>query len=329
MQNTDTLFHVIDHKQFNRSILDNLCNLTTVIRTKAKSREGLLALRSLLADKRAMLYFTQPSTRTFLSFNTACQILGIQTSEIRDPSTSSEIKGESLLDSIRTFSSYVDLIVMRTLEEGIAATSANLMNSIERPVPIINAGSGKDQHPTQALLDVYTLEHGFEKRGGIDKKVIGMMGDLKRGRTVRSLSYLMKHYHNVKLVFIAPPAFQIGEDIKKELDAHEVEYLETETLEDVLPELDALYVTRMQDEHDTHNESKAVDFSRYSIGIEELKLLKQDAILMHPLPRRDEIHPDVDKDPRAMYWRQERNGMWMRAAIIAKIFGIEASIQNI
>ena len=141
-----------------------------------------------------MLYFTQPSTRTFLSFNNACHILGMRTSEIRDPSTSSEVKGESFEDSIRTFSSYVDVIVMRTKESGRAAQAARLMNGIPRPVPVINAGSGSDQHPTQALLDIYTLQRSFEDCGGIDGKVIGMMGDLKRGRTVRSLCYLMKNY---------------------------------------------------------------------------------------------------------------------------------------
>jgi aspartate carbamoyltransferase catalytic subunit len=280
----------------------------------------------LLADKRAMLYFTQPSTRTFLSFNNACQILGIQTSEIRDASTSSEIKGESLLDSLRTFSSYVDVIVMRTKVEGLAEAAANLFDRIKRPIPVLNAGSGKDQHPTQALLDIYTLERSFRLRGGIDGKVIGMMGDLKRGRTVRSLSYLMKNYVGVKLVFIAPPAFRMEDDIKAHLAAHGVAYAETEDMESVLPSLDALYVTRIQDEHDTAGESSKVDISRFKLGTAHLPRMKPDAVIMHPLPRRDEIHPDVDDDSRAKYWRQERNGMWMRAAILTRIFGVEDSI---
>lgn len=319
-------YHVLKTQHFDRALLDELCALTTAVRRVAKTRDGLLFLRSLLADKRAMLYFTQPSTRTFLSFNNACQLLGIQTSEIRDASTSSEIKGESLLDSLRTFSSYVDVIIMRTKEEGLAESAATLFNGLRRPVPVINAGSGKDQHPTQALLDIYTLERSFRHRGGIEGKTIAMMGDLKRGRTVRSLSYLMKMYPGVKLVFIAPPAFRMEEDIKSHLREHNVEYLETEDMEAVLPELDALYVTRIQDEYDTGGESAKVDISRFKLGTAHLPRMKPDAVIMHPLPRRDEIHADVDNDPRAKYWRQERNGMWMRAAILTRIFGVDDRI---
>ena len=319
-------FHVLKTQQFDRPLLDGLCELTTAIRKFAKHKEGLLFLRSLLAHKRAMLYFTQPSTRTFLSFNNACQILGIQTSEIRDSSTSSEIKGESLLDSLRTFSSYVDVIVMRTKESGLAESAAKLFDRTHRRVPIINAGSGKDQHPTQALLDIYTLERSFQHRGGIDGKTIGMMGDLKRGRTVRSLGYLMKNYQDVKLVFIAPPAFRMEEDIKGHLRECNIPYVETEEMQSVLPELDAIYITRIQDEHDIAGESSKVDTSQFKLGVKHLSSMKKDAVIMHPLPRRDEIHPDVDDDPRAKYWRQERNGMWMRVAILTKIFKIDHHI---
>jgi aspartate carbamoyltransferase catalytic subunit len=321
-------FHILKTQQFDRAILDELCELTTAIRKFAKTKEGLLYLRGLLAHKRAMLYFTQPSTRTFLSFNNACQILGIQTSEIRDSSTSSEIKGESLLDSLRTFSSYVDVVVMRTKEEGLAENAAALFDHIQRRVPIINAGSGKDQHPTQALLDIYTLERSFKDMGGIDGKTIGMMGDLKRGRTVRSLCYLMKNYRNVRLVFIAPDDFAMGEDIKKSLQGHGVDFTETKDLNGVLPQLDAIYITRIQDEHDQAGESKKVDISKYKFGVDHLKLMKPTGVIMHPLPRRDEIHTDVDADPRAKYWRQERNGMWMRVAILLKIFKVDHLVMH-
>ncbi|HAO99405.1 MAG TPA: aspartate carbamoyltransferase [Fibrobacteres bacterium] len=321
-------FHVLKTQQFDRSLLDGLCELTTTVRRYAKHREGLHFLRGLLSEKRAMLYFTQPSTRTFLSFNNACQILGIQTSEIRDSATSSEVKGESLLDSLRTFSSYVDVVIMRTKEEGLAESAAELFDRIHRRVPIVNAGSGKDQHPTQALLDIYTLERSFMHRGGIDGKVIGMMGDLKRGRTVRSLSYLMKNYRDVKLVFISPPAFRMEEDIKAHLREHGVTFTETEDMEAALPSLDAIYITRIQDEHDVSGESSKVDLSRFKFRVEHLAKLKEDGVIMHPLPRRDEIHPDVDNDPRAKYWRQERNGMWMRVAILTKIFGVDRYLQQ-
>ncbi len=327
-QQRQELFHVLSATQFDRVLLDELCELTTAIRKFAKHKEGLLFLRSLLAHKRAMLYFTQPSTRTFLSFNNACQILGIQTSEIRDSNTSSAVKGESQFDSLRTFSSYVDVVMMRSKEEGLAEAAAQLLDKTNRPVPIINAGSGKDQHPTQALLDIYTLERSFHGLGGIDGKTIGMMGDLKRGRTVRSLSYLMKNYRDVKLVFIAPEPFRMEEDIKAQLRAHGLSFMETDDMVSVLPSLDAIYITRIQDEHDKAGESSLHDMSRFKFGVEHLRHMKQTGVIMHPLPRRDEIHPDVDHDPRAKYWRQERNGMWMRVALLTKIFQVDSMIMH-
>jgi aspartate carbamoyltransferase catalytic subunit len=283
-------------------------------------------LQTMLPHKRAMLYFTQPSTRTFLSFNNACHVLGIRTSEIRDPSTSSEVKGESFEDSIRTFSSYVDIIIMRTWSEGMAKTSAQLMDRIRRRIPIVNAGSGKDQHPTQALLDIYTLERSFENRGGIDGKTIGLMGDLKRGRTARSLAYLMQLYRDVRLVFIAPEAFQIDDDIKAHLEANGIRYQLTDSLHEVLPDLDAIYVTRLQTEYDEGSESGSFDHARFRFGSDELALLKPEGTIMHPLPRGPELDPAVDVDPRAVYWRQERNGMWMRVALLMKIFGVESEV---
>jgi aspartate carbamoyltransferase catalytic subunit len=163
----------------------------------------------------------------------------------------------------------------------------------------------------------------FDGQGGIDGKVIGMMGDLKRGRTVRSLCYLMRNYVGVRLVFIAPVEFAMQPDVKAYLDEHRIPYSETTSLESVLPSLDALYVTRMQTEWDTAGESNSVDLRRFSVGERELRELKRDAIIMHPLPRGPEIDPIVDQDPRAMYWRQERNGMWMRVAVLIKIFAAE------
>ena len=324
-----TLFHVIDPRVFERQLLDELCALATRVRSIAKTPAGARFLQDLAPNRRAMLYFTQPSTRTFLSFNNACHILGMRTSEIRDPSTSSEVKGESFEDAIRTFSSYVDVIIMRSRHQGRAAAAARLMDSIARPVPVINGGSGSDQHPTQALLDIYTLDRSFSELGGIDGKVIGMMGDLKRGRTVRSLSMLMQNYRDVRLVFIAPRRFAMEADIKSFLATHGIPYVETENLPSVLPELDALYVTRMQSEWDRDGESNQVDTKRFSIGTGEMKLLKPHGIVMHPLPRGPEIAPAVDADPRAMYWRQERNGMWMRVAVLLKIFKLEVRVREV
>ena len=324
-----TLFHVIDPRDFKRQLLDDLCDLATRVRMLAKSPAGARLLQDLAPNRRAMLYFTQPSTRTFLSFNNACHILGIRTSEIRDRSTSSEVKGESFEDAIRTFSSYVDVIIMRSQEPGRAAQAAQIMDTIERPVPIINAGSGSDQHPTQALLDIYTLDRSFSQRGGIDGKVIGMMGDLKRGRTVRSLCYLMKNYSNVRLVFIAPSNFSMRSDIKIHLKEQGIAFIETDRLSEALPELDALYVTRMQSEWDQEGESNDLDLSQYTIGKKQLEMLKPNGIIMHPLPRGSEIDPVIDSDPRAMYWRQERNGMWMRVAVLLKLLQLEENVSRL
>ena len=315
--------HVIDPEPFHRPFLDEICALASAVRAAAKSREGRFGLQAVLGDRRAMLYFTQPSTRTFLSFNNACHILGIRTSEIRDPSTSSEVKGESLEDSIRTFSSYVDVIIMRSGEPGLAERAARLMDSIARPVPIVNAGSGPDQHPTQALLDIYTLDRSFAGRGGIEGKTIGMMGDLARGRTVRSLCHLLRHYPGVRLRFVSPVEFRMRSDVKELLTRHGIEFEETEVPGDVLPELDALYLTRLQSEYDGPGAAARYDHVRFGIGPTEVGRMKPDAIVMHPLPRGPELDPRVDDDPRAMYWRQERNGMWMRAALLIRILGAE------
>ncbi len=316
------VFHVIDPQQFGRDSLDRLCRLATQIRGIAKTQAGARHLQTLLAHRRGMLYFTQPSTRTFLSFSNACHILGIRTSEIRDRSTSSEVKGESFSDSIRTFSSYVDVIIMRSPHAGRAQAAADLMDSIPRPVPVINAGSGSDQHPTQALLDIYTLERSFSEAGGIHGKTIGLMGDLKRGRTARSLCHLLKNYPNVSLSLIAPPAFAMEKDVTEFLAREGISYVETHDLDQELPKLDALYVTRMQSEWDTDGESSQVDSSKFRVTVETLAKLKDTAVIMHPLPRGPEIDPAVDLDPRAVYWRQERNGMWMRAALLVEIFGV-------
>ncbi|MFT5239237.1 MAG: aspartate carbamoyltransferase catalytic subunit [Candidatus Promineifilaceae bacterium] len=316
--------HVLVAQQFSRSDLERVCTFATRIRMISKQRAGRDFLTSLLSDKRAMLYFSQPSSRTFLSFCAACEILGLRLGEVRDTATSSEVKGESREDSVRTFSSYFDLIIMRTMQKGLAERTAWVLSQSDRPVPIVNAGSGADQHPTQAVLDIYTLSRSFERQGGIDGKHIVFCGDLARGRTVRSLAQLLLSYEAVHLSFVAPDKFQIGDDIIAALEAAGVRYDLNDDLEACLPNADAVYMTRIQDEWDeVDGESSKVDFSRFSINVETLSLLKGTAVIMHPLPRRDEIHPDVDRDPRAVYWRQVRNGMWVRTALIAQMFGCE------
>lgn len=323
------LYHVLLAQQFDRELLEELGDMATSIRQIAKSKAGMDFLRNQLTHKTAMLYFTQPSSRTFLSFHSACQILGMRTVEVRDTATSSEMKGETQEDSIRTFSSFSDVIIMRSAVGGLAEKMAWMLSHTERPVPIVNAGSGRDQHPTQALLDIYTLHRSFEKRGGIDGKKVVFVGDLARGRTVRSLAYLLTNYEGVKQFFIAPPALQIKQDILDLLDASHVEYEIGHDFEKVIPEADAIYMTRIQDEWDDKaGESEKIDVSAYSLNTDHLRLMKPHAVVMHPLPRRKEIDVEVDHDPRAVYWRQVRNGMWIRVALLVYIFDCYNNIRE-
>lgn len=323
------LFHVLMAQQFTRPLLEELGGMATRIRQISKSKAGMDFLRDLLSHRTAMLYFSQPSTRTFLSFHAACQILGMKTVEVRDTSTSSEMKGETQEDSIRTFSSFADVIIMRSAIGGLAEKMAWVLSNTERPVPIINAGSGKDQHPTQALLDIYTLQRSFEKIGGIDRKKVVFVGDLARGRTVRSLAFLLTHYQDVKQYFIAPPELQIGKDILEHLRAARVDYEVGADFKKVIPYADAIYMTRIQDEWDeTKGASGKIDLTQFSFTQEHLRLLKPQSVIMHPLPRRHEIAVEVDHDPRAVYWRQVRNGMWIRVTLLASIFNCFDAIRD-
>ena len=322
-------YHTLFAQQFDRATLERLCALANRIRFINKTKEGALYLKGLLAHKRAMLYFSQPSSRTFLSHLAACQLLGITTGSVRDAATSSEFKGESHENSIRTFSSYFDMIIMRSPEQGLAEKMAWELSNSERPIPILNAGSGKDQHPTQALLDIYTLIRSFETKGGVDGRTVVFCGDLLRGRTVRSLSYLLTNFNDVKQIFVAPKELQVPDDVVAILKRKGVRYEIGDDLRAAVKVSDAVYMTRIQDEWDqAKGESAKIDTSRFKFGAEELKLLKKDGCIMHPLPRRDEIATCCDHDPRAMYWRQMRNGMWIRAALIASTFGYEKPIMN-
>ena len=319
--------HTLIAQQFTRQDIEALCELATRVKRINKRREGANYLKTLLSDKRAMLYFAQPSSRTYLSHNAACQILGLDTMDVRDSKTSSEVKGESPEDTVRTFSSYVDMIIMRHPVGGFAERVAWMMAQTPRPIPILNAGSGADQHPTQALLDVYTLLRSFEKIGGIDGKSVVFVGDLARGRTVRSLAWLLSLFDGVKLYFVAPEQLQIGQDILELLDAAGTHYELTQDFESTMPEADAIYMTRIQDEWDSEGAS-TTESSDFHIGAEHMDILKPTCAILHPLPRRQEVSTDIDNDARAMYWRQMRNGMWIRAALILKTFHREKEVHR-
>ena len=368
LQRNERLRHVIFSGQFTPSMLDDLASTADKIRVLSKNREGQDFLINLLHHKRAMLYFTQPSTRTFLSFMAACQILGITCNEVRDPTTSSETKGETRFDSLRMFSSYFDLIIMRSKLPKLAESCAYLMNDLEstdnRSVPILNAGSGADEHPTQALLDIYTLQRTFQFADpqattvaarleelrqaypqlteGLANKVYGFCGDIGRGRTVRSLASLLANYEGVTLIFIAPddPTLALHDDLRTRLLDRGVKILEVESFDDlidgkpIIEALDALYMTRIQKEHNAPGDEEkfaALDLARYKLTPKLTARMKTYAPILHPFPRDQhfgEIPPEIDNDPRAMYFRQARNGMWIRAALLASVFDVDHQIDR-
>jgi len=339
LNRNDKPFHVVLAQQFDRPAVDQLCQLADMIRSIGGSRQGSQFLSTLLSHRRAMLYFIQPSTRTFLSFTSACQIVGMRYGEVRDRSTSSEVKGESEDDTIRTFSQYFDLIIMRHPMEGFAEHVATMLNEMPRPIPVFNAGSGKDQHPTQALLDIYTLYRSFAgpqgartepryNRNLFTGKTIAFVGDLKRGRTVRSLAYLLCRYPGVRLLFVSPPELAVGEDILDYVSRHGIEYELGDDLRKHIGECDAVYMTRLQDEHDVAGESKKIDYYAYSLTHEMAREFKPTLAIMHPLPRRHELDPRLDSLPQAKYWAQVRNGMWMRSALIASVFNVDVAIRD-
>jgi aspartate carbamoyltransferase catalytic subunit len=253
--------------------------------------------------------FYEPSTRTRLSFEAAMLRLGGRTMGTDNAREfSSAAKGETLEDTIRIVSGYADAIVLRHSEEGAARRAAMVSD-----VPVINAGDGKGQHPTQALLDVYTIK---DELGRLDGVSVAMVGDLANGRTARSLAYLLSKYEGVAIWFVAPPEVAMRDDIKAHLDEHGVTWRETRELDEVLPQVDVVYQTRIQKERFADEAAYEALKGIYRIDPPALTRLRPDAIVMHPLPRVDEIAPEVDADPRAAYFRQARNGLYIRMALL-------------
>lgn len=266
--------------------------------------------------KLATLFF-EPSTRTRLSFEAAMLDLGGRTLGFSDASTSSASKGETVGDTVQVVSGYADIIAMRHPKEG-APYAATQVSSI----PVINAGDGGHNHPTQTLTDLLTIHREF---GHLDNLTIGFCGDLKFGRTVHSLVTALCRYENIKFIFISPPELKIPDYLKENvLDAQGKDYVEVESMEDAMPQLDILYMTRVQKER-FFNEA---DYLRlrdtYILDPEKLSAAKPEMRVLHPLPRVNEITVDVDKDPRACYFRQAANGKFVRMALIMKLLEVHA-----
>jgi aspartate carbamoyltransferase catalytic subunit len=256
--------------------------------------------------------FYEPSTRTRLSFEAAMLRLGGQTMGTDNAREfSSAAKGETLEDTIQIVGGYADVIVLRHYEEGAAKRAAAISS-----IPVINAGDGPGQHPTQALLDLYTIR---DELGKIDGIRVAMVGDLANGRTVRSLTYLLSKFRDIKVWFVAPPQVAMRPDLKAHLDEHHIPWVETEDLESVLPEVDVVYQTRIQKERFTDLDAYDAIKGIYRIDNSSLALMRKYAIVMHPLPRVDEIAPEVDADPRAAYFRQARNGLHIRMALLDRL----------
>ena len=258
----------------------------------------------------ATLFF-EPSTRTRLSFESAMLSLGGKVLGFSEAKSSSAAKGESVADTVRTVSCYSDIIAMRHPKEGAPMAVCG-----KSPVPIINAGDGGHNHPTQTLTDLLTIRR---EKGRLDHLTIGMCGDLKFGRTVHSLMNAMSRYAGVKFVLISPPELRVPEYLTRSLKDQGIPFTEVETMEEVMPQLDILYMTRVQKER-FFNEADYIRLKdTYILTPEKLKDARPDLSIMHPLPRVNEISPKVDDDPRAIYFKQVRNGRFVRMALILKL----------
>ncbi|KAL6543142.1 Aspartate carbamoyltransferase 1, chloroplastic [Orobanche hederae] len=310
---------IIEAQQFDRDTLSAIFDVALEMEKIEKNSAGSQVLKGYLMST----LFYEPSTRTRLSFESAMKRLGgevLTTENARE--FSSAAKGETLEDTIRTVEGYSDIIVMRHFESGAARRAAVTAN-----IPIINAGDGPGQHPTQALLDVYTIQREIGKLDGIK---VGLVGDLAYGRTVRSLAYLLAKFKDVKIYFVSPevvkmkvtntrlwPVYKEGDDIKNYLTSEGVEWEESVDLMEVASKCDVVYQTRIQRERfgeriDLYEEARG----KYIVNRDVLDVMQSHAVVMHPLPRLDEITVDVDDDPRAAYFRQAKNGLYIRMALL-------------
>jgi len=299
--------------------------LKSIVSIRNLSREDILYILSLadrihtanysgdlLKGKILATLFYEPSTRTRLSFESAMMRLGGRIIGFSDPKISSVAKGETLYDTIKMVESYSDIIAIRHPSDGAAALAADTAK-----IPVINAGDGANQHPTQTLLDLYTIQ---KSKGRLDGLKIGMAGDLKYGRTVHSLADAMGHFKS-ELVFISPPELQMPKEQKNELSARGVRWKETEDLQKAIRELDILYMTRIQKERF----ADLVEYEKvkgcYILNRQMLSGAKKDLRIMHPLPRVDEISSDVDDTQYQLYFEQAKNGVTVRMALLAMLLG--------
>ncbi|MCB8562601.1 aspartate carbamoyltransferase [Faecalibacillus intestinalis] len=307
--------YLIDPMDLSVEEIDELIDIANDI-IKDRTRYQDVCRHKILAT-----LFFEPSTRTRLSFESAMLSLGGSVLGFSSASNTSASKGESVSDTISVVSSYCDIIAMRHPKEG-----APLVATRKSTVPLINAGDGGHNHPTQTLTDLLTI---YREKGRLDNLTIGFCGDLKFGRTVHSLTKAMSRYKNIKFVFIAPPELKIPEYLKHDLlDAKNLDYKEVETIEEVIGDLDILYMTRVQKERFFNEQDYIRLKDTYILDLKKLEKSKSDLIVMHPLPRVNEIAIEVDDDPRAKYFDQVQNGRFMRMALILKMLGLENEVEK-
>ena len=307
--------YLIDPMDLSVEEIDELIDIANDI-IKDRTRYQDVCRHKILAT-----LFFEPSTRTRLSFESAMLSLGGSVLGFSSASNTSASKGESVSDTISVVSSYCDIIAMRHPKEG-----APLVATRKSTVPLINAGDGGHNHPTQTLTDLLTI---YREKGRLDNLTIGFCGDLKFGRTVHSLTKAMSRYKNIKFVFIAPPELKIPEYLKHDLlDAKNLDYKEAETIEEVIENLDILYMTRVQKERFFNEQDYIRLKDTYILDLKKLEKSKSDLIVMHPLPRVNEIAIEVDDDPRAKYFDQVQNGRFIRMALILKMLGLENEVER-
>jgi len=302
--------HLIDPADLTVAELDDLLDLAGNIIDNPQRYTEVCRGRVL-----ATLFF-EPSTRTRLSFEAAMQRLGGSTLGFAEPGASSTSKGESLADTIRTVASYADIIAMRNPKEGAALLATRFSQ-----VPVINAGDGGHHHPTQTLTDLLTIRR---VKGCIDGLTIGLCGDLKFGRTVHSLAKAMSRYRNNRFVLISPPELEIPDYIiSRVFKPAGIHFRQVRRMEDILGDLDILYMTRVQKERFFNEQDYVRLKDSYILNAEKMKLARADLCVLHPLPRVNEIAPEVDSDPRAQYFEQVRYGMFVRMALILQLLGVK------
>lgn len=303
--------HILNAQQFDEKELEKLFQAADAFRVSDQTMVSRQKVMRRHSGRQMLTMFYEPSTRTRFSFEIAAAKMGIDVIGTENAAQfSSAAKGETIEDTVRVFNEYnIDAIVLRTKEEGHAQRAARVSEAI-----IINGGDGAGEHPTQAVLDMYTIQ---ERLGRLDNLKIVIGGDLKRGRTARSLAQLISKYPNNKIYFVSSPELQIGNDIKKILSDNRARFQETSDMNEAFRAADVVYWTRLQLERDIDKPS--LNESHFVLDEHALKILPKHAIIMHPLPRNEEIPTVVDSDPRAAYFRQAGNGLYIRMALLDAI----------